>query len=273
MQDKSGKSKFNKLKGLILGIVAFFIVAMSLFHVFFEQYSIEYKKHYKTHTEIINNRDSENIRLVNSLKERIENTSDRDSILLITQNFVSDYNSHISKVKEELKIYHKIKKDLAIEHSFRGRTSFRFWLAYFGITVGFLFFSIKSLYDDIVSGSTYRFQFLSLSGVIVSVFWSIHFIFLTQRDFRTNKYVFLLILCGILVSFFTYFVVKFYSYKEDIILNQLSLIERIKTIHYPKMVVRSKYFEKYGESIVSENTIKEDIDHYQNDINKFLKLD
>ncbi|SED21234.1 hypothetical protein SAMN04489761_4640 [Tenacibaculum sp. MAR_2009_124] len=245
---------------------------MSLFHVLFEQYSNEYKEHYKTHSEIINNRDSENLRLVNSLKKNIENTSNRDSILSITQNFVKDYNSHISKVKQELTIYHNIKKDLAIEHSFRGRTSFRFWLAYFGITIGFLFFSIKSLYDDIVSGSTYRFQFLSLSGVIISVFWSIHFIFLTQKDFRTNKYILLLVLCGILVSFFTYFVVKFYAYKDDIILSQLTLIERIKTIHYPKMVVRSKYFEKYGEPVSSDKTIKEDIDQYQNDINKFLKL-
>ena len=196
----------------------------------------------------------------------------RDSILLLTQNFVQNYNNHLDKVKNELKIYHDKKRELAIKHSFRGRTSIRFWLAYFGVTLGFLFFSVKSLYNDIVSGSTYRFQLLSLSGVIVSVFWSIHFIFSTQKDFRINKYVIALILCGILVSIFTYFVVKFYAYKDDIILSQLSLIEKIKTIHYPKMVVRAKYLEKYGESINSDETIKDDIDSFQEDINTILKI-
>lgn len=245
---------------------------MSIFHVFFKPYSKEYLSHKRTYKQIIKERDQGTLNLINDFDTFIKDKFQNDSLNLVASKLLFDYKKHFEKSSLEIKKYNKKKKSLALSHSFRGRNSFRFWLAYFGIALGLLFFSAKSLYNDIVSGSTYKFHVVSLSGILIAFFWIIHFVFLTQKDFNTNKYFLILILCGIFSSIFTYFLVKYYAYKDDLILSQLSLIERIKTTHYPKIAVKARYYEKYGEPLIELDSVEDNINMFQNDINTSLNI-
>lgn len=151
--------KSDNIKGIILGIVAFCIVTMSLFHVPFKRYSKNFLEHKKLYSKILKERNQ----IQDSLLNELGNT------LTIVQ-YKKAKKKYWNFSQNKLKTYTKKKKKLTEEHSFRGRTSFRFWLFVFGLVIALLFFSCKSLYHDIVNGSTFKFQFISLTGIAVSFF-------------------------------------------------------------------------------------------------------
>ncbi|WP_348704756.1 hypothetical protein [Tenacibaculum sp. 190524A02b] len=255
-----------KLRPMVLGVASFLIVAMSIFHIFFSSVSDEYLAHKKTHKLILKERDSKTIELLNEFNEKVKSIKDNKSMLLLSNKLLKDYKNHYKESKIKLKNYNDKKRKLVIEHSFRGRSSFHFWLFIFGLVTALLFFSCKSLYDDIVKGSAYKFQFLSLTGIAVSFFWLIHLFFFTQKDFSQNSYVAFILLCAILSTFFVYFLVKNYTYKDDIILKQLSLIDRIKTIHYPKIAIKALYSERNDRALNSNESVEDNTNAFDKDI-------
>lgn len=259
-QKKKKLVKKDNIKSIILGIVAFCMVAMSLFHAPFKRYSKSFLEHKKNYTKIIKERSYLQDSLLNEL----------GATLSITQ-YKKAKKEYWKLSQNKLKAYTKKKKELITEHSFRGRSSFRFWLFAFGLVIALLFFSCKSLYHDIVNGSTFKFQFISLTGIIVSFFWLTHLLFLTQQDFNTNSYIAILLVAGALSSCFTYFLVKNYTYKDDLILKQLSLIDRIKTVHYPRVALKALYSERNDKAMLSADSVKENANAFDDDIVTTLK--
>jgi hypothetical protein len=255
------QTKSTKLKAIIKGIGAFLIVTMSLFHVFFESKSKEQILHAPKYKQEVQVRDK--------AEEDLLIRFEKD--LVSKKEFIEELRRQKEHYKSSLKTLSDKRKALAREHSFRGRSSFHFWLFAFGLVSALFFFSCKSLYDDIVRSSKFKFHLVSISGVIVSCFYFIHLIFLTQNDFNKNKYFIVLLVCAILFSAFTYFLVKNYTYREDIILNQLSFIERIRTIHYPKIAIKARYAEKYGEVLETESNLEEQILDFEKDLINTIK--
>ncbi len=253
-------------------MVSFVLITMSLFHIFFPPYSSEYLQHKSTLNKIVKNRDSIAFSIIeNHRKSLINNELDSVSLDLISTKLVSDYRTHYENYKTIIKNFNTKKKKLALEHSFLGRKSFHFWVFVFGLVSALMFFSCKSLYSDIVNGSTYRFQFISLTGIAVSFFWMIHLIFFTQKDFSKHNYFLMIIGCACLATFFTYFLVKNYTYKDDIILKQLSLIDKIKTIHYPRVALKALYAERNDKAMLATDTVRENADAFDHDILTTLK--
>jgi len=234
---------------------------MSLFHYFFDAKSKEQILHTPKYKIEAVKRDVS----IDSLQLLFANN------IITKDHYLKQYDVTKNYYKKSLKTLSNKRKYLARQYSFRGRSSFHFWLAQFGIISLAFYFCCKSLYSDFANGSTYRHQLVSVSGIIVCLFWYTHLIFLTQKDFNTNKYVGVLMLCAVLSAVFTYFLVKHYTYKDDIILNQLSFIERIRTIHYPAVAVKAKYAEKYDKAIISITKVDEEISQFQDDLTNSTK--
>lgn len=232
------------------------MVVMSLFHIFLNAKATGIKENNSAYRSEIKKRDS----ILFSQLTKIENKSLSTSII----SMLKESKLNVKRINNE-------KREINRAHSFRGRSSKHFWICFFGLVTALLFFSIKSLFDDIKNGSTYRFQFVSITGIIVSFFWIIHLIFFTQKDFQKNSYILLILICACLCSIFIYFLVKYYTYKDDIILKQLSLLERIKTVHYPKIAVKAMYAEKYGKSVTSVKELQKAAEDFQDDLLETLK--
>ena len=265
------KQATNNLKGILGGMVAFLIVTMSLFHIFFSPDSKEFISHKSNYKQIIKDRDTGAIRLIEEFNLKVIKNFKNDSLSALSGQLLTDYKNHYDSANDRLKAYTKKKHELMDKQSFRGRNSFHFWIFVFGLVAALLFFSCKSLYNDIVHGSTFKFQFLSLTGIAVSFFWIIHLVFLTQDDFSKNSYIVMILGCTVPATFFTYFLVKNYTYKDDIILKQLSLIDKIKTIHYPRVALKALYAERNDKAMLATDTVKENADAFDNDILTILK--
>ncbi|MGG8495605.1 hypothetical protein ACQY1Q_04245 [Tenacibaculum sp. TC6] len=234
---------------------------MSLFHVFFDAYPPDIKANKLEYNKTINYKNNKLQEYLEKLKNKEISPEDYYSF---TYNLIEETNIKVKNLsKEKIRINR--------EFSFRGRKSFHFWIFVFGLVTALLFFSCKSLYNDIVHGSTFKFQFLSLTGIAISFFWMIHLIFLTQDDFTKNTYILMILSCAILATLFTYFLVKYYTYKDDIILKQLSLIDKIKTIHYPRVALKALYAERNDKAMLATDTVKENADAFDNDILTMLK--
>ncbi|PHS03490.1 MAG: hypothetical protein COA88_15770 [Kordia sp.] len=234
---------------------------MSLFHVAFDRKTDEQIAHAPLYKLEAVKRDLS----IDSLQQLFSNNA------ITKDHYLSQYVVTKNHYKKNLKKLSGKRKYLARLQSFRGRSSFHFWLAQFGIISLAFYFCCKSLYSDFVTGSTYRHQLVSISGIIVCLFWYVHLIFLTQKDFNGNKYIGILILCAVLSSVFIYYLVKHYTYKDDIILKQLSFIERIRTIHYPAIAVKAKFAEKYDKGLISENKVEDEIKEFQYDLTDSTK--
>ncbi|SEC44542.1 hypothetical protein SAMN04489761_3012 [Tenacibaculum sp. MAR_2009_124] len=262
----------NKIKGVILGIVSFLIVTMSLLHIFFPPKSNDAIDHKKTYKKIIQKRDNGNIKLIEGFNEEIKTIQNRDSIVKLAMKLSVDYKNHYENSRTELRQYTKKKAQINIDHSFRGRSSFRLWVFMFGIVILGLFFACKSLYHDITIGSTFRMHFISFSGIFVSLFWLIHLIFLTHKDFDRSNYFMLILICALLSAIFTYFFVKYYSYKDAIIKNLLKFILRVKTIHVHELGVKSLFAERVGVKISDEEKKVDDLlDEFDSDLKETIK--
>ncbi|WP_159090887.1 hypothetical protein [Aquimarina aquimarini] len=251
-------TKGIKILGAIKGVIAFLAVTLSLFHVFLEpksQAQIDYAPKYKAEVKRL---DSLQLHYINQLENQ-ELTPKEYSVIA---------KKHIASYEPSLKKISSMRGKLAREHSFRGRSSLHFWVFVFGLVTALFFFSCKSLHDDFSRGSTFKFHFVSLTGILVSGFWFVHLIFLTQKDFQQNKYVLILAITASLFAVFTYFLIKYYTYKDQIIYKQLSFIERIKKIYYRDMIFKAMYAEESGKPYKSGKLVDDSIDEFHEDLKK-----
>ncbi|WP_271765962.1 hypothetical protein [Aquimarina algiphila] len=251
----------NRIKILpfIKGVLAFLLVTLSLFHVFFDSKSNKLPSNNEKYDSAIAHRNNSQKQYLEDLKNRV---IDIDEYYILT-------NQLIKSSKENLKLINDEMRQINREHSFRGRSSFHFWIFVFGLITALFFFSCKSLHDDFSRGSTFKFHFVSSSGILISIFWLIHLTFLTQKDFNHNKYVLIILVSALLFSVFTYFLVKYYTYKDDIIYKQLSFLERIRALHYPKIALKAKYAEKAG--LIEKSDLDNDIDEFQDDLREVIR--
>ena len=246
------------IKPIILGVTLFITVTLSLFNVFFDRYSNEYITNYNDYPLIISQRDSTQNALLNSLEK-----GEIDKAL-----FISRFKLNKKQFNNRLKSYTKKHKELKAKHSFLGRSSFKFWSYSFGLVLGYLFFAISNLKNNITKGSTYKLHYIDLSGIVVGIFWTIHHLFFTQEDFNNNKYVIVIITCAILCTIATYNIVKYYTYKDNIIRTLLDFIKRMKNKHYIDVAVKAKYAEQYNKALPDTKTVKEHADALDKDIDK-----
>ncbi len=244
----------NKILPIIKGVLAFLLVTLSLFHIFFDSKSDKIPANNDRYDEAIAYRN-------NTQKQYLEDLKNRK---ISVEEYYTLANDLMKFSKENLKEINSELAQINKEHSFRGRSSFHFWIFVFGLVTALFFFSCKSLHDDFSRGSTFRFHFVSLTGILVSGFWFIHLLFLTQKDFTQNKYIIAILVGAILFSAFTYFLVKYYTYKDDIIYKQLSFLERIRAIHYPRIAKKAKHAEKAG--LVTKSDLDTNIDEFQDDL-------
>ncbi len=248
------KKNINKTVVFLKSIFAFILVSLSLFHIFFIPKSPDLIKEQLNYKSIVQERDSVNHSNIEKFKKGVLS---KEEYLSLTETSFLHYKNRLIESSDK-------KKQLALDFSFRGRSSFHFWIFVFGLVTALFFFSCKSLHDDFSRGSHYKFHFVSLTGILVSGFWFIHLIFLTQKDFTQNKYIIMILVGAALFSAFTYFLIKHYTYKDDIIYRQLSFLERIRTLHYPNIAKKAKYAEKAG--LVSKSELDRDIDEFQEDL-------
>lgn len=249
-----------KVLGVIKGVIAFLAVTLSLFHVFLEpksQAQIDYAPKYKAEVKRL---DSLQLHYISQLENQE----------LTPKEYSAIAKEHIASYEPALKEISKKRGELAKEHSFRGRNSFHFWIFVFGLVTALFFFSCKSLHDDLSRGSTFKFHFVSLTGILVSGFWFIHLVFLTQKDFQQNKYVLAIIIAASLFTAFTYFLLKYYTYKDQIIYRQLSFIERVKRIYYRDMIFKAMYAEESGKPHKSNKLVDDCIDEFHEDLKKVI---
>ena len=252
--DRSTLMKFmnSKIIPLTKGVILFIMVSLSLSHVFFKNKSPIVKNLISDYGKTVRERDSK-------LLDVFEKNNNQEA-----KEIYLNYKKKLSKIKKE-------KDKAAIEFSFNGRSSFHFWVFAFGLVTALFFFACKSLYHDIVEGSNYKFQFISITGIIISFFWFIHLLFYTQKDFNKNSYILTILLCSLSCSVVTYFFIKRYSYKDNIIRQLINLIFRIKKVHYKKMVVNALYAERNDRSINSTETVKQQASSFDSDVKETLK--
>ncbi|MDB0600481.1 hypothetical protein PL373_04835 [Tenacibaculum maritimum] len=227
------------------------MVTLSLFHVFFENKSKDVTKQYKLYSKVVKERDV-------FFENHFAKTGDEKG-----KKAYFDYKNKLYLIKTK-----KIKS--AREHSFRGRSSFHFWLFLFGLITPIFYFSCKSLFDEFSRGSNFKHQLISLSGIVISFFWFIHLLFFTQKDFTKNSYIGLILLCSIASSVFTYFLIKKFTYKDQIINGLTNLLIRTKEDHYERVAVKAFYAEKNDKPIISLDTTKENIKEFQEDIDNTI---
>lgn len=255
MMTNKKQAKKLKIKSILIGIAAFFIVAMSLFQAPFKRYSKEYSEHYKTYNSIINKRNSTQDSLLNELGKS-----------LTIEKYKIEREEAWSNSQLLLKKYTSKKRKLAKEHSFLGRSSFKFWIFQFGIILLGFYFSIRSLIEDLKKDIKTGHEIISILGISISLFWLYHLFFKTANDFYAETYYLFEFLVSVGVGFFISRLIKYYTVKKGIISDLVDLILRIKTTHYRKMVVKALYAEKYDKSIDSIETVKMEANEFDKDI-------
>ncbi|CAM1345633.1 sensor histidine kinase [Tenacibaculum amylolyticum] len=228
---KKNSIKTILLKEVLFTVFSFLMVTMSLFHVFFNASSQEYLEHKKTYKTIIRERDSGTLNLIEDFNNVI-NQKPLDSVVFLSEKLLLDYKQHFNNSKLKIKEYNSKKKELVLKHSFRGRSSFHFWIHSMGIVILGLFFSSKSLYNDILKGKNYSAYFVSITGIIVCFFWIIHLTFLTVNDFNQNSYIVLILVCSILFGFFgkysINYIVKMKLEKENMFNDAVRTIQELE---------------------------------------------
>ncbi len=265
--EKTKKQGENKFSAFFKGLFILSLVVLSLTCVFFDEYSPEYLAHKTTYRPTVQKRDSLNKSvIIEHNKELLKAFPNNPIAKKLANNLLNQYDSKLKEGKGYLKDYTAIKKHHANAHSFRGRSSLHFWIVVFGLSTALLVSNIKSLFDSFSRGSTFKYQFLDLAGIVVALFWLSHSIFLTQKDFTQNKYFVTLFLCSMLGSVFVYYLTKYFNYKDIAINNLTDLLVRTKEDHYEKVAVKAYYAEKNDKPIISLDTTKENIEEFDKDV-------
>lgn len=197
-----------KLKEILFTLFSFLMVTMSLYHVFFNSSDAVVNEQYSLYAKKVKERDEEII----SYYQRIGDEK--------AENIYLNYKEELNKIKDHKNLYVK-------EFSFRGRASFHFWLYLFGLVTLGLFFSCKSLYQDIINGRNFKVYFISICGITISLFWIIHLFFMTHKDFNQHNYVGLILACSIMFGIFGYHSIKYVANKK---IKRKKLFEEAKNI-------------------------------------------
>ena len=221
-----------KLKELLITLFSFLMVTMSLYHVFFESKSPEIERNNEDYRQLVIHRNSTQDKLLEQLKKKDINVDE----------YLFKITALEKKSKEKIKILNREKIRIIRDFSFRGRSSFHFWLFVFGLVTLGLFFSCKSLYQDIKNGSSFKVYFISICGIVISLFWVIHLTFMTQKDFSKHSYVGMILLCSIFFSVFGYYAIKHIASKK--LRKELQLKEAFTTIEQLQKEVLKKQEEQ-----------------------------
>ncbi len=194
-----------KIKSFLLGIGAFLIVGMSLFHAAFDRWSKEYIEHKKEYTKIIADRNEVQDSLLIQLGKS-----------LTIDEYKESRNLEWLASQEKLREFTKVNKRLKEEWSFLGRGSFKYWLGQFGIVLLGFYFSIKSVFDDINRDINTGHKFISIAGVSVCVFWFYHLFFQTANDFYSETYFYVALGVSVLTGCFIYGLTRYFVKKESL---------------------------------------------------------
>lgn len=189
----------QKTKVLIKGIVTFLLVTLSLFHVFFHSKPPKLEAVTKEYRQVIKKRNNLRSSYLEDLKKRKVSIDD----------YYTKVTSLIGQSEKDIKRLNNKKKSINQSFSFRGRKSFHFWIFAFGLVTALLYFSSKSLYNEIKEKRSLGFQLHSILGITISFFWMIHLIFFTQKDFTANSYVVVIFLCALSCAVSTYLLMKY----------------------------------------------------------------
>lgn len=257
---KTKNQTLISLKSFILGIVAFLIVAMSLFQVPFERYSDEYVIHKKKYAKIIKSRN----RIQDSLLVELGKT-------LSIEEYKKERLLAWSASKLKLDEYGAKKKQLANEHSFLGRANFKFWLFQFGLILLGFYFSVKSLINDLRSKIKTGHEVISVLGISVCLFWFYHLFFKTAADFYTETYLIFKFILALGAGYFVSRLIKYFVIQERVVDALVKLIVRIKKIHYANMVIKALYAEKHDKSMDSIETVKTQAAAFDNDVKQTIE--
>ncbi len=207
----------TEFKSLLIGIVIFPIIAMSLFHVYFPRHSTELLEHKKLYKPIIAERDITHKKLIDELE--------KGEILVSEYLRLDKVNTSNSKAK--LKSYTKRKNEIIKNDMFLGRASFRYWIFFFGLVLPILYFSFKSLINDINRENKTGHKYISIGGIAVGFFWLYHLLFRTETDFNTQTYFYLILAISLLAGFFTHKLIKYFMKKYD---REESLLRNIRNL-------------------------------------------
>ncbi len=211
--DRQETKEKKTVKSIFLGIAAFLMVAMSLFHAPLKRYSNDYITHYNTYDAIIKKRSF----LQDSLLNQLGST-------LNIKEYKNLRQQYWQQSQKELKIYTAKKRKLKKENSFLGRSSFKFWLFLFGlVTLGF-YFAIKSLIDDFKKELRTGYEFISIAGISVCLFWYYHLFFQKADDFYVQTYLLWQVLVAFSSGFFVAGLIKYFVKREKLLKDIRDLI-------------------------------------------------
>jgi len=227
------KNQF-KIKQIFRGIVLFFLITMSLYHVLFDEFSNEQISHKKTYNPIIVERNSSQDLLLDEFEKN----------KITKSEFLKLYKSQTNFYKEKINNYNYKKKDLALEHSFNGRNSFHYWLFIFGLSFSFFVLSLRYTFRIIYEHKNKNFKksllFEASAWMAVSLFWVSHTVFKKTDDLPTTIYALVTFIICFAISFSIFYVLKYMSERKEhtlesyrkSIVNLVTLISDIRINHY-----------------------------------------
>ncbi len=260
VQDQEKQEGSNKIKSFIIGMVSFLIVTMSIFHFPFKRFSKNQIDHEAKYDPIIKSRNSAQDSLLNQLGKSL-------NIKEYKKAKKASWGYYQAKLKEFNVDYKKYQN----EHKFLGRSNFKFWLFQFGIILGWFYFSVRSLIYDLGSEIKTGHEYMSMISVSLCLLYFYHLFFKTAVDFYDETYLIFEIIASVIAMMFVFRLVKYYSIKESKIKTLLELVFRIKRDHYRDMTVKALYAEKYGKSVDSIETVRNQSNKFDRDVKETVE--
>lgn len=249
-----GTIKKQKIYSLLRGIVIFFLITISLFHVYFDSYPTAAVEKNNSHYDfLISSRDS----VENSLIKQL-------AIGKITkETYIEKLSENKSYYKKQVSLCNAEKRQILRDFSFNGRNSFHYWLFIFGLSISF--FSLALLYNyRIVKNSKNKFlkkslKFESISWTAVSLFWVIHSIFINKADLPTTFYAIVTFSICLVIGYSIFYFIKYLVHKKvhtlesykNSIRRLISLISDIRLNHYFHMAAKAQ--NKDNEKIIEKD--------------------
>ncbi len=136
------------------------------------------------------------------------------------------------KRKSDFKKISSKRKVIAHNFSFKGRTSFSYWLWIFGIFLTQFIISCFLILKDnrlrAVGLLKWYEPYASISFIMVSLFWLYHTLFRTSKDFEFTFYTYVLVIILIPTSYFVYhFLRRFLFIEEKLLQNIRDLVSHV----------------------------------------------
>ncbi len=234
---KKRRKLANKTKSIIKGIVLLCAITVSLMHIILPAKSEDMISHKKTYKPIINERDNGSAILLDQLETN----------KISKEDYIAKLRTHLASSNLKIKKYNEDKKIYALEHSFNGRNSLKYWFFVFGLALSFFVLSLKYVYSNVkhAESNDLKISILleSVAWITVSFFWLLHSIVVKTADFGTMIYLLTGVLISILVAVSIVFFIKYSIIKQffvDKSVSELiSLISDLKVNHYFKMASKA----------------------------------